>query len=101
MPFSCMQCGKTFSQSSNRNTHMKAHNKDTTFSCDQCDAKFYSQNGLKNHTNSIHSGRSFPCDECGKSFTSNSYLNTVQKRKTYWCRPQKPNIKNDDSGCQI
>uniref|UniRef100_A0A9J8D902 C2H2-type domain-containing protein n=1 Tax=Cyprinus carpio carpio TaxID=630221 RepID=A0A9J8D902_CYPCA len=73
-PFTCSQCGKSFTQKSSLKDHMLIHTGIKSFSCSQCGKSFTYKLSLKNHM-LIHTGiKSFSCSQCGKSFTHKSSL---------------------------
>ena len=67
-----------FSQSTNRNTHMKRiHTKQVTISCEKCDA-ILRPDQLKDHMTYKHDKKyHVNCKKCGKSFPSKYYLENM------------------------
>uniref|UniRef100_A0A1I8PZH5 Uncharacterized protein n=1 Tax=Stomoxys calcitrans TaxID=35570 RepID=A0A1I8PZH5_STOCA len=69
-PYSCQECGKTFTYPSSLAAHKNMHVKgENPYVCEICGRKFKWPSGLKGHVK-LHSTDSKPysCDECGKGF---------------------------------
>ena len=72
-PYSCKQCGKQCTQSSNLKSHMRIHEdsiREKQFVCSECNKTFKKLQGLENHEK-MHTGpgeKPFVCKECGKEF---------------------------------
>uniref|UniRef100_A0A8D2LBL9 Uncharacterized protein n=1 Tax=Varanus komodoensis TaxID=61221 RepID=A0A8D2LBL9_VARKO len=67
-PFICGECGQSFNQRSHLTTHEKTHTQVKPFSCPECGQRFSKKNGLVAHQK-IHTGeKPHRCLECGQSF---------------------------------
>ncbi|KAM8924010.1 LOW QUALITY PROTEIN: uncharacterized protein RCH25_008770 [Pelodytes ibericus] len=75
-PFSCSVCGKCFIRRAYLNTHMIIHTGDKPFSCSVCKKCFNRKSTLDRHQR-IHTGtKPYSCSECGKCFNQRSTLVT-------------------------
>ncbi|XP_066543539.1 zinc finger protein 502 [Amia ocellicauda] len=73
-PYSCTECGKTFSQAVNLKRHKQVHTGEKPYACNQCGKRFGQVINLKTHQR-IHTGeRPYCCTQCGKRFNHSGDL---------------------------
>ncbi|OCT75234.1 hypothetical protein XELAEV_18030412mg [Xenopus laevis] len=81
-PFTCPECGKHFSNKSNLHNHKKIHMPDKPFTCTECGKTFPESSSLRKHQ-IIHTGKDvYKCTECGCSFYRRSNLHSHQRIHT-------------------
>uniref|UniRef100_A0A8C2CX53 C2H2-type domain-containing protein n=1 Tax=Cyprinus carpio TaxID=7962 RepID=A0A8C2CX53_CYPCA len=81
-PFTCQQCGRSFSHKKTLNRHMKIHTGMKAFTCQQGGKRFSDRRNLDAHM-SVHTGeRPFTCSQCGKSYTHKKNLNVHMQYHT-------------------
>ncbi|XP_073837536.1 uncharacterized protein [Musca autumnalis] len=96
-PYSCEECGKTFTYPSGLASHKNVHAKgEKQHDCNICGRKFKWQSGLKTHLK-LHTEASKPysCKECDKSFRwPGSYY---KHKKTHMRQEEVEHIEEEDS----
>ncbi|XP_075769276.1 uncharacterized protein LOC142821617 isoform X2 [Pelodiscus sinensis] len=73
-PFSCSDCGKSFSWRSDLVNHRRAHTGEKPFSCSDCGKHFSQRSNLVSHRRVHTREKPFSCSDCGKSYSQKSYL---------------------------
>ncbi|XP_057389541.1 zinc finger protein 677-like [Balaenoptera acutorostrata] len=80
--YSCNDCGKAFSKSSNLRNHRRIHSGQKPYRCSECGKAFNHQSHLTTHQR-VHTGeKPYKCHECGKVFSRNSHLANHQRMHT-------------------
>ncbi|XP_069836895.1 gastrula zinc finger protein XlCGF26.1-like isoform X2 [Dendropsophus ebraccatus] len=91
--YPCSYCGKGFKKKSNLIQHLKIHTGEKPFLCSDCGKSFTRKADLIKHQR-IHTGeKPFPCLECGKCFTQISAL--IRHRRFH---PDGHSIRNSQEG---
>ena len=77
----CVQCHKTFYNSSTLRRHKLSVHEGVKYACDQCDHQATTQSHLTVHIQSMHEGIKYACDQCDQLFTQKNHLRTHIKKR--------------------
>ncbi|XP_056406796.1 gastrula zinc finger protein XlCGF26.1-like isoform X1 [Hyla sarda] len=75
-PFSCSECGHSFSVKSSLVRHKRVHTVEKLYPCSECGKLYLEKSKLLWHQRTHTGEKPYSCTECGKCFTEKSVLNT-------------------------
>ena len=71
-PHQCIECGKSFSQSSSLNKHARVHSGERPYKCPHCVKSFTASSILRTHIRQHSGEKPFKCKYCRRAFASHA-----------------------------
>ncbi|XP_031415490.1 zinc finger protein Helios isoform X2 [Clupea harengus] len=79
-PFSCSQCGVSFTQKGNLLRHVKLHTGEKPFKCPFCNYACRRRDALTGHLRTHSVGKPHKCNYCGRSYKQRTSLEEHKER---------------------